>query len=87
MLYHKLRISPLFFASPVPQSIGLFYMQLPDEDLNARTYTEAQAADVVRMVLSAILHSHQKGIIHRDLKFENILWESDAPDAQIKVRG
>ena len=38
------------------------------------------------MVLSAIMHAHQKGIIHRDLKFENILWESDAPDAQIKVR-
>ncbi|CAM9326735.1 unnamed protein product [Ascophyllum nodosum] len=54
-------------------------------DLNKRTYTEAQAADVVRMVLSAIMHAHQKGIIHRDLKFENILWESDAPDAHIKL--
>lgn len=55
-------------------------------DLNARTYTEAQAAAVVRQCLSAIHHAHQKGICHRDLKFENILWESEASDAQIKVR-
>lgn len=55
------------------------------KDLGARTYTEAQAAAVVRQVLSAILHAHQKGICHRDLKFENILWESKAEDAQIKV--
>lgn len=54
-------------------------------DLGARTYTEASAAAVVRQVLSAILHAHQKGICHRDLKFENILWESEADDAQIKV--
>ncbi|CAM9510307.1 unnamed protein product [Ectocarpus sp. 13 AM-2016] len=54
-------------------------------DLGARTYTEAQAAAVVRQVLSAILHAHQKGICHRDLKFENILWESKAEDAQIKL--
>ncbi|CAM9994879.1 unnamed protein product, partial [Hapterophycus canaliculatus] len=54
-------------------------------DLGARTYTEAQAAAVVRQVLSAILHAHQKGICHRDLKFENILWESKADDAQIKL--
>lgn len=57
----------------------------PLQDLGARTYTEAQAAAVVRQVLSAILHAHQKGICHRDLKFENILWESKAEDAQIKV--
>ncbi|CAN0196786.1 unnamed protein product, partial [Ectocarpus sp. 4 AP-2014] len=54
-------------------------------DLGARTYTEAQAAAVVRQVLSAILHAHQKGICHRDLKFENILWESKAQEAQIKL--
>lgn len=56
------------------------------KDLNARSYTEPQAAEVVKQILSAIRHSHDRGICHRDLKFENILWESKAPDAQIKVR-
>lgn len=60
-------------------------LMLTTTDLGARTYTEASAAAVVRQVLSAILHAHQKGICHRDLKFENILWESEADDAQIKV--
>lgn len=55
------------------------------QDLNARTYTEAQAATVVRQTLSALNHAHMKGICHRDLKFENILWESKAEDAHIKV--
>lgn len=54
--------------------------------MNVRTYTEAQAANVVRQCLSAIHYCHQRGICHRDLKFENILWESAAPDAHIKAR-
>ncbi|CAN0131420.1 unnamed protein product [Laminaria digitata] len=54
-------------------------------DLNARSYTEPQAAEVVKQILSAIRHAHDRGICHRDLKFENILWESKAPDAQIKL--
>ena len=41
---------------------------------------------MVKQILSAIRHAHDRGICHRDLKFENILWESKAPDAQIKVR-
>lgn len=56
------------------------------KDLNARRYGEVQAAVAVRQVLSAIHYSHRHGICHRDLKFENILWESTAPDAQIKVQ-
>eukprot|EP00752_Nemacystus_decipiens_P008893 g7938.t1 len=69
----------------VGQDLHLIMELCRGGDLGARTYTEASAAAVVRQVLSAILHAHQKGICHRDLKFENILWESEADDAQIKL--
>ena len=28
---------------------------------------------------------HERGVVHRDLKFENIMFESTEPDCSIKV--
>ena len=33
----------------------------------------------------AIAHCHKRGICHRDIKLQNVLLESSAPDAQIKL--
>ena len=55
-------------------------------DLLARLpYTDAQASYVVQQILSALSYLHDNNIAHRDLKVENILFESDHPDAAIKV--
>ena len=55
-------------------------------DLYARNpYDETDAAKIVGKLLSALAYMHGKGIVHRDLKFENIMFESKAPDAEIKV--
>ena len=48
-------------------------------------YTEKQAADITRKLVSAIAHMHDNGVTHRDLKLENILFESEDPNAEIKV--
>lgn len=55
-------------------------------DLYAKKpYSEKEAAKIVGKLLSALKHMHAKGIIHRDLKFENIMFENTKPDAEIKL--
>jgi serine/threonine protein kinase len=55
-------------------------------DLHARIpYTEQQAANVTKQIMKAISYLHSKSIIHRDIKFENVIFESDHPEAVIKV--
>eukprot|EP00339_Tiarina_fusa_P000908 CAMPEP_0116998546 /NCGR_PEP_ID=MMETSP0472-20121206/1577_1 /TAXON_ID=693140 ORGANISM="Tiarina fusus, Strain LIS" /NCGR_SAMPLE_ID=MMETSP0472 /ASSEMBLY_ACC=CAM_ASM_000603 /LENGTH=556 /DNA_ID=CAMNT_0004697725 /DNA_START=11 /DNA_END=1681 /DNA_ORIENTATION=+ len=56
---------------------GDLYTKLP--------YTEKQAAKIVGKLLSAVKYMHDHGIVHRDLKFENIMFENNDDAAEIKV--
>jgi len=48
-------------------------------------YSEKSSAKIIGKLLSAILHMHNHNITHRDLKFENVMFESTADDAEIKL--
>mmetsp|Transcript_1637 Transcript_1637/g.2346 ORF Transcript_1637/g.2346 Transcript_1637/m.2346 type:complete len:597 (+) Transcript_1637:176-1966(+) len=55
-------------------------------DLYTRSpYSERGAARITAQILSAITYMHGHGIVHRDIKYENIMFESDEPDSQVKV--
>ena len=48
-------------------------------------YTEAQAAAIMSQVLTALGYMHLRGYVHLDIKCENIMFTSAAPDAPVKV--
>lgn len=41
-----------------------------------RPYTEAQAVAVVSQILSAVAYLHERNVVHRDLKLENIMFDA-----------
>lgn len=44
-----------------------------DDIIKHRRYSEADAIDIIIQVSEALLHAHQKGLIHRDVKPKNIM--------------
>lgn len=48
-------------------------------------YSEKDACRIVGELCSAVKYMHDHAIVHRDLKFENIMFEVPSPDSSIKV--
>ncbi|KAF0684485.1 Aste57867_23538 [Aphanomyces stellatus] len=48
-------------------------------------YSEKEARDLIKILLTAIQYMHSLNIVHRDLKPENILLRSLSDDTSIKI--
>jgi len=60
--------------------------ELFDAIVNRGSYSEADAARLIRQILEAILYIHQHGIAHRDLKPENLLLANEKGETEhIKI--
>eukprot|EP00804_Cyclotella_cryptica_P025322 CCRYP_012420-RH/>CCRYP_012420-RH protein AED:0.47 eAED:0.47 QI:0/-1/0/1/-1/1/1/0/185 len=70
-----------------PRNIYVLMEYCSGGDLYARApYTENAAASLMAQLASAIAHMHKHNVVHRDLKCENIMFESkEDPMARIKV--
>lgn len=49
--------------------------ELFDKVASEKNFTEKKAAEIMKQILSAIVYCHERNIVHRDLKLENILLE------------
>jgi len=46
---------------------------------------EQTVATLVEKMLSAVLYCHHNGVVHRDIKLDNFVFESDSEDAELKL--
>lgn len=59
--------------------------ELFDRIVEKGSYTEKDAADLIKQVLSAVAYMHSEGVVHRDLKPENLLYHSADEDSKIMI--
>ena len=48
-------------------------------------YTEKEAAKIMTKLLSAVAYCHRHGILHRDIKMDNAMFECDSKDSDVKL--
>lgn len=49
------------------------------------TFKEGDVLDIMKKLLYAVNYMHSQKVIHRDLKLENILFESSSENSEIKI--
>lgn len=54
-------------------------------DLTSRKLSEPEVVVVLEQILRALAYMHRRGVVHRDLKLENILYENKKPLATIRL--
>jgi serine/threonine protein kinase len=59
--------------------------ELFDKIVDLGNYSEKDAANIVRQIVSAVEYLHQNGIVHRDLKPENLLSSGEGEKEVVKV--
>jgi len=50
-----------------------------------KAFSERTAAKIMIQILSAISYCHKRNIVHRDLKLENLVLESNGIESNLKV--
>lgn len=72
-LYGKRKIMKFFFCFCLGINESLFWL---DYIIENKRLSERKAREIFRQILAALNHCHSCGIVHRDLKVENLLFDS-----------
>jgi len=64
---------------------GDLFDRIVDSTSDAGCLPESRAAEIVKALLEAVQHLHSRDIVHRDIKAENVLFESVEEGSPIKL--
>jgi calcium-dependent protein kinase len=59
--------------------------ELFDRVIQEKSFSEANAAEYIRQILSAVSYLHKHQVTHRDLKPENVVFESKESNSALKI--
>ncbi len=62
-----------YFVMEYIEGKTLFDMMAPPPEGDSKVFSEAEALDLMIQMADALLHAHQRGLIHRDVKPKNII--------------
>ena len=48
-------------------------------------YGGRAAATIVEKIISAIIYCHHHGVVHRDIKLDNFIYEHEGEDSELKL--
>lgn len=64
---------------------GELFEAIQNRSETQKTFTEREAAEIIRTVTLALAHLHSMNFAHRDLKPENLLFTNNMPNAVLKL--
>ena len=63
-----------------------YILQLLDLVDSLGKFTEVQSRKIISGLADAVVHCHKQGVVHRDIKLENLLFTSrDEADRKVKL--
>eukprot|EP00573_Skeletonema_grethae_P001917 CAMPEP_0201687024 /NCGR_PEP_ID=MMETSP0578-20130828/1247_1 /ASSEMBLY_ACC=CAM_ASM_000663 /TAXON_ID=267565 /ORGANISM="Skeletonema grethea, Strain CCMP 1804" /LENGTH=754 /DNA_ID=CAMNT_0048171141 /DNA_START=203 /DNA_END=2467 /DNA_ORIENTATION=- len=75
----------LYEVYHVKRKLWLVTELLTGGDLTSRKHSEYATKNVIEQVLRALVYLHRMGVVHRDIKLENILYENNGKNATVRL--
>lgn len=75
----------LYEVYHVKRKLWLVTELLTGGDLSSRKLNEHDTKNVIEQVLRALVYLHRMGIVHRDIKLENIMYENHSKQATVRL--
>mmetsp|Transcript_17891 Transcript_17891/g.29355 ORF Transcript_17891/g.29355 Transcript_17891/m.29355 type:complete len:751 (-) Transcript_17891:64-2316(-) len=75
----------LYEVYHVKRKLWLVTELLTGGDLASRKHSEYATKNVIEQVLRALVYLHRMGVVHRDIKLENILYENHSKNSTVRL--